>query len=109
MDRLAILRANWKWLRAMSTAFFAPQLSAPLRVYTAFPFLQQARLLTCVSWRLYRSGLGLKMKEAASLKVENYCEVSHAASTDLLETRWRFAPGGNGLLTGRLASTSFHP
>jgi hypothetical protein len=49
------------------------------------------------------------MKGAASLKAEDYCKVSHAASTDPLQTRWRFAPGGNGLLTGRLASTSFRP
>jgi hypothetical protein len=47
------------------------------------------------------------MKGAASLKAEDYCEVSHAASTDPLQTRWRFAPRAKGLLTGRLASTSF--
>jgi hypothetical protein len=49
------------------------------------------------------------MKVAASLKAKDYCKVSYAASIYPLQTRWRFAPGGNGLLTGRLASISFRP
>jgi hypothetical protein len=66
------------------------------------------------------------MKGAASLKAEDYCEVSHAASTDPLQTRWRFAPGatvssqviwllqafapgGKPFFAGRLTSGSLCP